>query len=60
MKEKIKAPTKAEYGYIESDGFDDLQSGWVVEGGEEEYFAALARWEIEQRQIPNPFGSLAV
>ncbi len=37
-------PTKENYGYVESTGFDSEPSGFVIEGGEEAYEEALSLW----------------
>ena len=38
-------PQKVKYGWHEQCGFDDEPSGWMFEGGEEEYYKALKEWE---------------
>jgi len=38
-------PTMEKYGYHTQCGFDDLPSGWMIEGGEEAYYEALKKWE---------------
>ena len=42
--QKIK-PTKEKYGWHDQKGFDDLPSGWMLEGGEEAYDKALKEWQ---------------
>jgi hypothetical protein len=46
MKQKPK-PTPEKFGYHQQSGFDDEPSGWMIEGGEEAYRAALAEWAGE-------------
>ena len=41
-------PTMEKYGWHEQQRFDDLPSGWMFEGGEEEYYKALKIWEDAQ------------
>ena len=46
MKEEqfIEKPLPAKYGWHEQIGFDDEPSGWTIEGGEEAYYEALAKY----------------
>jgi len=45
---KISKPIKEKYGWYTQEGFDDLPSGWMIDGGEEAYYKALKEWEIKQ------------
>lgn len=38
-------PTMEKYGYHSQSGFDDLPSGWMLEGGEEKYHEELSKWQ---------------
>jgi len=38
-------PDPHAYGYISSTSFDDGETGWCIEGGEEAYYEALQRYE---------------
>ncbi len=40
----MEKPKKEDYGYESSISFDE-QTGWFIEGGEEEYDKALEAWE---------------
>jgi transcriptional regulator with XRE-family HTH domain len=42
-------PDPKKYGWHEKQGFDDEPSGWMFEGGEEAYEAALKEWEKNQK-----------
>lgn len=42
--ENIQKPTPEDFGWYSKAGFDDIESGWVYEGGEEAYYEALAKW----------------
>jgi hypothetical protein len=48
---QFKEPKREDYGWHEQSGFDDEQSGWLIEGGEEAYTEALANymtgWTVE-------------
>lgn len=37
-------PRPKDFGWHESQGFDDEPSGWAMEGGEEAYHVALDKW----------------
>lgn len=37
-------PKPEDFGWHESQGFDDEPSGWAIEGGEEAYRIALDKW----------------
>ena len=53
--EKMEKPTPDKYGYYSSIAFDDDESGWQIEGGEEEYYKALAIWKSQQAETaPEP------
>jgi hypothetical protein len=41
-------PTMEKYGWHNQNGFDDLPSGWMYEGGDVEYYKALKLWESTQ------------
>ena len=41
-------PTMEKYGYHSKCGFDDDESGWMFEGGEDAYYEALKKWEDAQ------------
>lgn len=47
MKES-KKPTPEQYGWISQNSFDDDESGWAIEGGEEKYYEALSQWNDEK------------
>lgn len=47
MKEKLEEPKKSDYGWHDREGFEDLDSGWVIEGGEDAYYEALRKWMVE-------------
>jgi len=36
------------YGYHGKCGFEDDESGWMFEGGEDAYYEALKKWEDAQ------------
>ena len=42
-------PIKELYGWNEKSLFDDLPSGWQIEGGEEAYYKALELWEQKNK-----------
>ena len=42
----MEKPTKEKYGFVENTGFDSEPSGFVIEGGEEAYNEAMARWKF--------------
>ena len=44
----MEKPNKEKYGWHNQDSFDDLPSGWMIEGGEEAYFEALKKWQFMQ------------
>jgi len=44
----MEKPTKEKFGFIENSGFDSEPSGFVYEGGEEAYEAAMKRWKFMQ------------
>ena len=41
-------PTMEKYGYHGKCGFEDDESGWMFEGGEDAYYEALKKWEDAQ------------
>lgn len=41
----IKPPLASDYGYVSSNSFED-ESGWMIEGGDEEYYKALEKFKI--------------
>ncbi len=43
--EDLQKPTMEQYGYYVRKSYDDLPSGWMFEGGEEEYYKALKLYE---------------
>lgn len=45
----MKKPKKEDFGWYESNGFDDQPSGWVYEDGEEAYYEAIAKWDIDNK-----------
>jgi hypothetical protein len=47
----MKEPSKEEYGWQGRDGFDG-ESGWMLEGGEQAYYKALAEYRGEP--LPEP------
>lgn len=38
-------PKQEKYGWHNQDSFDDLPSGWQIEGGEEAFYEAIQEWE---------------
>ena len=44
----MEKPNKEKYGWHNQDSFDDLPSGWQIEGGEEAYFEAFKKWQFMQ------------
>jgi hypothetical protein len=42
----MNKPTKEQFGWIESTGFDSEPSGFAFEGGEEAYYEALRIWNF--------------
>ena len=38
-------PTMEQFGWHNQQGFDDDESGWMFEGGEDAYYEALKKWE---------------
>ena len=44
-------PTPEQFGWHNQNGFDDEPSGWMYEEGEERYFAALAAWDAENKNL---------
>ena len=49
-KHQQEKPTPEKYGYFSANCFDSDQSGWQIEGGEEEYYKALAIWESQHAE----------
>lgn len=47
----MEKPNKEKYGWHNQDSFDDLPSGWMLEGGEEAYFEALKEWQFMQDEF---------
>jgi hypothetical protein len=47
----IEKPKMEKYGWYEQAGFDDLPSGWMVEGGEEAYYEALEQWKEAESNL---------
>jgi len=43
-------PRPENFGWHTKTGFNDEPSGWIYEGGREEYHEALEAWEKEKRQ----------
>jgi len=43
--ENIKKPEMEDFGYYVRKSYDDLPSGWMFKGGEEEYYKALELYE---------------
>jgi hypothetical protein len=41
----MEKPKKEDYGWHDQHSFDDDESGWLLEGGEEAYNEALEAWE---------------
>lgn len=48
---KTQKPKPKDYGYQDANSFDD-ESGWMLEGGEEAYLEALAKWQAETQVRP--------
>lgn len=48
--ENIKKPEMEDFGYYVPKSYDDLPSGWMFEGGEEEYYKALEEYEKQLNQ----------
>lgn len=48
--EKSKKPTPEDFGWVAPNGLGDDDHGWMYEGGEEEYYEALSRWNDEKIQ----------
>lgn len=46
--EKKLKPTPEDFGWIAQEGFGDDDHGWMFEGGEEEYYKALEKWNTEK------------
>ena len=44
----IERPNMGDYGYHVQESFDDLPTGWQIEGGEDAYYEALAKWEASK------------
>ena len=40
-------PDKKLYGFVNRTCFDQEESGWTIEGGEEAYYEAYAKWVEE-------------
>ena len=47
---KTQKPKPQDYGY--QDGGIYEESGWMLEGGEEAYLEALAKWQAETEVKP--------
>jgi len=47
MNQKIEKPIPEKYGCHNQENYDDMPSGWMIEGGEEAYYEALKKWEEE-------------
>jgi len=45
---ELDKPKAEKYGWHMQDGFDDLPSGWMYEGGEDAYYKALSIWSNKQ------------
>ncbi|NJL76040.1 MAG: hypothetical protein HC892_14500 [Saprospiraceae bacterium] len=43
----LEKPTPQKFGWQDQCGFDDEPSGWMLGGGEEAYYEALRKWEIQ-------------
>lgn len=43
-----KKPKMEDYGYHSQSGFDDMPSGWMIEGGEEAYYEDVIYYERQQ------------
>lgn len=43
----MSIPLKKNFGYINSNSFDE-ESGWIIEGGEEAYYKALDLYQHEK------------
>lgn len=43
----IEKPKKEKYGWHTQESFDDLPSGWQIEGGEEAYEEALKKYNAQ-------------
>lgn len=48
---KTQKPKPQDYGYQDANSFED-ESGWMLEGGEEAYLEALAKWQAETEVKP--------
>ena len=42
----LKKPVPEDFGFHHRQGFDDHESGWMLEGGEEAYCKAFFKWEL--------------
>lgn len=49
----IKIPKQEEFGYSYADAFDG-ESGWMYEGGEDKYYEALGKYELEKSRTLKP------
>lgn len=48
-----KEPDPEDYGFHSQSGFDDLASGWMIEGGEEAYYEDLKYYKQQQLEKGN-------
>ena len=48
-----KEPDPEDYGFYSQSGFDDLASGWMIEGGEEAYYEDLKYYKQQQLEKGN-------
>ena len=54
----MNKPKPEDYGYQNADSFD-IESGWMIEGGEEAYYEALEKWNKENKPPTAPDWSTA-
>ncbi len=46
-------PSKEQYGWHTQSGVDDEATGWLIEGGEQAYDEAMAKWTSLQDKSEN-------
>lgn len=45
----MKKPQMKDFGFVPADHYE-LEGGWTIEGGEEEYWKALNNWKQQQQK----------
>jgi len=50
----MKKPEPEDYGYFESNSFDE-ESGWMLEGGEAKYYDEFEKWESYIADLADEF-----